>query len=89
MSEPLNLGSEIISWNRYLKYLGANFISGGKNLKPDSDKITSSFFVACNSVLSNASHCNEILHINLQETLLCATYFIIRVSRTQFHLCAI
>ena len=67
VSEPLNLGSEIISWNRYLKYLGANFISG-KKLKPDIDKIKSSFFAACNNILSNASHCNEILHLNLQET---------------------
>jgi hypothetical protein len=27
VSELVNLGSELIQWNRYLKYLGADFIS--------------------------------------------------------------
>jgi hypothetical protein len=66
ISKSLNLSSEIIPWNSCLLYLGANFISG-KKLKPDIDKIKGSFCAACNSILSNASRCNELLHLKLQE----------------------
>jgi hypothetical protein len=81
--EPLNLGSEKISWNRYLKYLGVNFIRGEK-LTLDTEKIKGSF-------LQLAIVYYLMYHIVMKCSILIYTrsffiaYFITRMSGASFH----
>ena len=64
---PMYLGLSAIAWCEQLTYLGV-VINAGKTMSFDINQTRRSFFIACNSIFSNAPKTNELLHLNLQET---------------------
>ena len=63
----MQLGDDFISWSNKLKYLGVMF-NVAKTLSIDVDVIRRKFFVACNCLLENSLHQNEILKLCLKES---------------------
>ena len=67
VSECMSIGSFEIEWCTNIKYLGVYIVSG-KRLAFDVDPVKRSFYSACNSIFSQASNMDEIMHLSLQET---------------------
>ena len=63
----MQLDDDFISWSIKLKYLGVMF-NVAKTLSIDVDVIRRKFFAACNCLLGNSIHQNEILKLCLQES---------------------
>ena len=63
----MQLGEDFISWSNKLKYLGVMF-NVDKTLSIDVDVIRRKFLAACNCLLGNFIHQNEILKSYLQES---------------------
>ena len=63
----MQLGDDFISWSNKLKYLGVMF-NVAKTLSIDVNLIRRKFFAACNCLLGNSIHQNEILKLCLQES---------------------
>ena len=63
----MELGDDFIYWPNKLKYLSVLF-DVDKTLSVDVGAIRRKFFVACNCILGNSIHQNEILKLCLQES---------------------
>ena len=63
----MQLGDDFISWSNKLKYLGVMF-NVAKTLSIYVDVMRRKFSAACNCLLGNSIHQNEILKLCLQES---------------------
>ena len=63
----MQLGDDFISWSNKLKYLGV-MLNVDKTFYIHVDVIRRKFFAACNCLLGNSIHQNEIVKLYMQES---------------------
>ena len=65
--DALQLGNGAVMWCDTIEYLGIHF-SSGKRVQVDIDPTRRHFYAASNSIFMDASHQDQLISLNLQES---------------------
>ena len=83
----LKLGSDLLTWNDSIKYLGVYFVSG-KCVSIDTSATRRKFFMACNSIFKSSNGLSEVTQLFLQKSyaLSILTYGIVSTNLSRLQL---